>query len=412
MKFYNRKDAKVEITKILNNKKEIVKTGMTIPIRPKRKFDVYRVPLELLAPNVRNDRIASQVRQFEAEQKKKLDVNDQKDVNFVFNLIEKESPADNNKTIKSLKENGQQVDAIITNDGIVIDGNRRFTLLRKLFLNEYKNEKYKIEEFRFLNAIIHDEDIKDNEILALETQIQIGEVTKVDYNPINIYIKIDNLLKANYNHSQIAGYMNIEKNIVEEKIAIFKEMNDYLDHIGKKNHFTLLFGLEDQFISTKKVFRKIENKTYNVDWEYDDDDITDFKSVCYDYMRTKFEGKKFREQFIGGSNKADGVFMDKNVWKDFYKKHEKIVEESTLKSEEDWQEKKFVSKLDGNLNHAQDKLKNKKETRNLEDIIELILLKVESLDEITKTLSETSAENLKNIKIASSKLFKIFEKFE
>jgi hypothetical protein len=104
--------------------------------------------------------------------------------------------------------------------------------------------------------------------------------------------------------------------------------------------------------------------------------------------------------------------MDKNVWKDFYKKHEKIVEESTLKSEEDWQEKKFVSKLDGNLNHAQDKLKNKKETRNLEDIIELILLKVESLDEITKTLSETSAENLKNIKIASSKLFKIFEKFE
>ncbi len=412
MKFYKRREAKIEISKILNNKKEIVKTGMTIPIRPKRKFDVYRVPLELLAPNVRNDRIASQVRQYEAEQNRKLNVDDQKDVTFVINLIEKESPSENNRTIKSLKENGQQVDAIITNDGIVIDGNRRFTLLRKLFLGDYKNEKYNMEEFRFINAIILDEDIKDNEILALETQIQIGEVTKVDYNPINIYIKIDNLIKANYNHSQIAGYMNIEKSVVEEKIAIFKEMNEYLDHIGKKNHFTLLFGLEDQFISAKKVFRKIENKTYNVDWDYDDDDITDFKSVCYDYLRSKFEGKKFREQFIGGSNKADGVFMDKNVWTDFYKKHEKIIEESTLKSEEDWQDKKFASRLDGNLNHAQDKLKGKKDTRNLEDIIELILLKVESLDEITKKLTETSQENLKNIKNASNKLFQIFKKFE
>jgi hypothetical protein len=40
------------------------------------------------------------------------------------------------------------------------------------------------------DLIILEDDISENEILALETQIQIGENRKVDYNRINLYIKV------------------------------------------------------------------------------------------------------------------------------------------------------------------------------------------------------------------------------
>lgn len=260
MAFITREEAKIKIQNIVNNQTP-VKTGITLPIRSGTTFNVYLIPLDYLAPNVLNDRIAWKIREWEAENRRKLSPDIQDDVEYVFDLIEKESPKDNEKTLKDLADKGQQVDGIITKEGIIIDGNRRATLLRKLFKGAASRYGKNLEDFRFFKAIVLSEDIDDKEIMALETRIQIGEDKKLDYNPICIYIKVDNLSKADYNDQQIANYMNCTEGEVKDRREIFKLMEEYLESIGKSNHYTLLEGLEDQFINTRTVFKRMDNGT-------------------------------------------------------------------------------------------------------------------------------------------------------
>lgn len=411
MAFITRAEAKQKIEAILREQQP-VKTGQTLPIRSGMTFNVYLIPVEYLAPNVLNDRIAWKIREFEAEKGRKLSPNSQEDVEFVYQLIENESPKENDKTLKDLAEKGQQVDGIITKDGIIIDGNRRATLLRKLFKGAATRFNKNLEDFRFFKAIVLSEDIDDKEIMALETRIQIGEDKKLDYNPICLYIKVDNLSAAEYNDQQIANYMNISEGEVKDRREIFRLMNEYLEAIGKPNHYTLLEGLEDQFINTKTVFKRMDNGTYSAyDWEYTDEDVANFKQVCYDYLRAKFEGKKYRDVLIGKPNKTNGVFIKKSVWDEFLANHERIVENNNPQNEKDWEalgKKQFAE----NLKHASDKLDDVINEKNVTSLINTILSKVKSLGECLEGDGELSEEDYKNLKEANSDLWQILKDYK
>lgn len=411
MAFITREEAKQKIKAILDNQQP-VKTGQTLPIRSGTTFNVYSIPIDYLAPNVLNDRIAWKIREFEAEKERKLSPNNQDDVEYVYDLIEKESPKENDKTLKDLAEKGQQVDGIITKDGIIIDGNRRATLLRKLFKGAASKFNKNLEEFRFFKAIVLSEDIDDKEIMALETRIQIGEDKKLDYNPICIYIKVDNLSKAEYNDQQIANYMNITESDVKERRETFKLMNEYLEAIGKPNHFTLLEGLEDQFINTKTVFKRMDNGTYaTYDWDYTDEDVANFKQVCYDYLRAKFEGKKYRDILIGKPNKTNGVFIKKSVWDDFLKNHENIVDKNNPQNEKDWEtlgKKQFAA----NLKNASEKLDDVINEKNVTSLINTILGKVRTLTECLKEDGELNSEDYDNLKQANSDIWQILKDYK
>lgn len=198
----SREEAKEKLAQIKKDKKP-VKTGATLPIRPKETFDVYAVPLEYLVPNVRNDRITWKIREYEAENNTKLDINNDADVEYLYNLIENDNKKANDNTLEDLAKHGQQVDGVITNTGIIIDGNRRATLIRKLFNGEASKYQKSVEDFRTFNAIILDGDIDEKEIMALETLLQIGSDKPVGYNRICLYLKVDNLLNVGYKYDQI-----------------------------------------------------------------------------------------------------------------------------------------------------------------------------------------------------------------
>lgn len=411
MAFITREEAKQKIEAILNSQPPI-KTGQTLPIRTGTTFNVYLIPVEYLAPNVLNDRIAWKIREFEAEKGRKLSPNNQDDVEYVYDLIEQENPQENVKTLKDLAEKGQQVDGIITKDGIIIDGNRRATLLRKLFKGAASKFNKNLEDFRFFKAIVLSEDIDDKEIMALETRIQIGEDKKLDYNPICLYIKVDNLSSAEYNDQQIANYMNISESEVKDRREIFKLMNEYLEAIGKPNHYTLLDGLEDQFINTKTVFKRMDNGTYSTyDWEYSDEDVANFKQVCYDYLRAKFEGKKYREILIGKPNKTNGVFIKKSVWEDFLKNHENIIDRNDPQNEHDWEllgKKQFAQ----NLKDASNKLDDVLNEKNVTSLIGTIQSKVRSLKECLDESEELNSEDYNRLKDTNSILWQIIKDYK
>ena len=408
-----RAEAKAKIAQIQATQAPI-KTGITLPIRKGDTFKVWRIPLSLLIPNVFNDRITWKIREYEAENDRKLNMESDDDVELLYSMIMQEHPADNEKTKADLAKNGQQVDGVITNDGRIVDGNRRATLLRALFNGEADKYGQNVEDFRYFNAIILPEDVDAKEIMALETMLQIGVDKKVDYNRICLYIKVDNLIKAGYTYAQIKQYMGLKsENDVENMANIFKLMEEYLVAIGKPNRFTLLDGLEDQFINTRTVFKKLDNGTYDANWEYTPSDVASFKMVCYDYMRSKFEGKKYRDVLVGKPNKTNGVFIEKSVWDEFLEHHDSIVEANDPESEDDW---KYLGrrggKLDQNLNNAVQKLDSVLKDKDITKLIREINVKVDRLEELVANADEVSADDIESMKALSKSLYKIYSKFE
>ena len=408
-----RAEAKAKIAQIQATQTPI-KTGITLPIRKGDTFKVWRIPLALLIPNVFNDRITWKIREYEAENDRVLDMESDDDIELLYSMIMQEHPADNEKTKADLAKNGQQVDGVITNDGRIVDGNRRATLLRALFNGEADKYGQNVEDFRYFNAIVLPEDVDAKEIMSLETMLQIGVDKKVDYNRICLYIKVDNLIKAGYTYAQIKQYMGLKsENDVENMANIFKLMEEYLVAIGKPNRFTLLDGLEDQFINTRTVFKKLDNGTYDANWEYTPSDVASFKMVCYDYMRSKFEGKKYRDVLVGKPNKTNGVFIEKSVWDEFLEHHDSIVDANDPESEDDWKYLgKRGGKLDQNLNNAVQKLDSVLKDKDITKLIREISVKVDRLEELVTNADEVSADDIESMKVLSKSLYKIYSKFE
>ena len=312
-----------------------------------------------------------------------------------------------------MAKHGQQVDGVITNNGIIIDGNRRATLLRELFNGEADKYGQSVEDFRYFNAIVLPENISDKEIMALETMLQIGADKPVEYNRICLYIKVDNLLKAGYTHPQIKQYMGLKSDKeVEEMESTFKLMLEYLEAIGKPNHFTLLNGLEDQFLNTKTVFKRLDNGTYSAEWEYTPEDIVEFKTVCYDYMRAKFEGKKYRDVLVGKSHKSNGVFIEKRVWEDFLDHHNKILDKNDPVAEADWQMLgRKGGQFEQNLNNAAQKLVSVINDKNVSKLIREVQFKVNRIDELLSEMDEVSVADIASLKELSKLLYRITSRY-
>lgn len=408
-----REEAKRKIAQIIATQQPI-KTGITLPIRKGDTFKVYRIPLTLLVPNILNDRITWKIREYEAENGRALSIESDDDVSFLYDLILNEHPADNERTKADLAKNGQQVDGVITNEGIIVDGNRRATLLRALFNGEADKYGQNVEDFRYFNAIVLPDDVDNKEIMALETMLQIGVDKKVDYNRICLYIKVDNLLKAGYTYPQIKQYMGLKNDKdVEDMENVFKLMLEYLQAIGKPDHFTLLDGLEDQFLNTRTVFKRLDNRTYNAEWDYSPDDVVEFKTICYDYMRSKFEGKKYRDVLVGKPNKTNGVFIEKSVWDDFLANHNAIVEANDPVSEADWQLLgKRGGKFEQNLNNAVQRLDSVLKDKDISKLIREVSVKVDRIEELLGNMDEVASDDIENLRNLSKAIYKITAKFE
>ena len=135
----------------INDIQEGGKSGGTKPLSYEGKLQElpwYEIPTELLRYNYLNGRIATETLEFN-QLGKDLNSIDKNEANkLVSDWIWKKSLKENEKTLKNLDEVGQVEPGVITRDGIIIDGNRRFMLTCKL------NEK--LTSKRFFKAVILD----------------------------------------------------------------------------------------------------------------------------------------------------------------------------------------------------------------------------------------------------------------
>ena len=284
-----------------------------------RFLDVYEVPLELLRFNVKNGRILMEIASLnEATGETSLDVDDMTSQELIFRALWESNVERNTRTLEDLDEKGQQVPGVITSDGVIIDGNRRASLLMRLAL------KHPSKTFKF-NAIILDESSDDENgktLEAFEIEKQISEDTKVDYNPINKYIKVARMAEEyNLPVSELAGMWKASQSQVKLWLDIKKNMDKYLSHIGAKNQYKRLVGMEDGFINFTKLWKKIQHRDtpgVSDEIELSIKDKLDLEKAYFDLMRyayrnsdSNFNFKNIRPLFFTAHSSNGIQFLSK-----------------------------------------------------------------------------------------------------
>ncbi len=284
----------------------------------KKLMPVYEIPLHLLVYNKYNGRILSMVKSFES-QFRSLDAEKAEDKKIIEDFLWDSKPDRNKITMGDLIEYGQKRIGIVTKDGIIIDGNRRASLLYKIATEGKKNPIY-------FKAIILDDTLDDNpkEIMRLETSYQMGEDEKLDYNPIEKYLKCKDLKEIGFTEGEIGKMMGEKESQINEWLNIMKLMDNYLNDLGYQCIYTRLDKREGQFVDLNKYLNKYENRTELVKWNYKNSDISDLKAICFDYIRASYEGKEFRA--IALPSKKESFFCNEKVWSKFRDEHFKNID--------------------------------------------------------------------------------------
>ena len=241
-------------------------------------FKVYRVNLKHLFYNDKNDRVATWMSQY-VEEHGSLN----KDAIDEYNKVVEEFIINSNTTAFTRTKNniqliGQREPGVILNDGRVIDGNRRFTCLRKLF------EETANQEFEYFETIIVDGNVDDKRIKILELDLQHGVDEKVDYNPIDKLVGVYNDVIKNkvLTETEYRKHINVGKSDMKKMIEKANLMVDFLDFIKSEGKFYIARDMElDGPLQEIAVIRN----RYKSEDEWDD-----VKVILFTYMVAKPKG--------------------------------------------------------------------------------------------------------------------------
>lgn len=221
-----------------------------------KAYPVYRVLLDRLFYNDQNDRIATWISQYKNENGEdafsKLSREEYNSIIEQFIIQSNEAAIE--KTQMNIALVNQREPGVILSDGRIIDGNRRFTCLRRLASSD--------AAFNWFETIILDTNIERDkkQIKMLELAIQHGEEKKVDYNPIDrlvgVYqdiIETELLTVAEYALSTNETEFEVKKRI--ESAMLIAEFLDYI-HMPKQWHIARNYQIVSAITDLKPLLHK------------------------------------------------------------------------------------------------------------------------------------------------------------
>lgn len=421
---------KTELEKIKNGNP--VMTGIPINYKGERvKFDAFKIPLEYLIYNKYNGRISSRIKSFEV-QRRNLDAEKPEDIEIIEKYLWESNIVRNKITTESLIKEQQQRFGIVTDDGIIIDGNRRAFLLNKIYRGQGQLRE-NVDHCRYFIAIILPRDASKRDIMMLETRYQMGVDERVDYDPIEKYLKCKDLGKEGFEIAEIAGLMGEKDSQIKQWLSILEIMEDYLDVYDYQGIYTRLEKREGPFVDLENYLKQYNNNRAHADWSYDELDINDLKTICLDYIRARYEGKEFRNIAKTSRGNFECIFSSEKIWKDFRDKHfdsrdsidEKTVDDirnenpgedlsDLLKERDEKWERNIADALRNNLMYSTRKLEDIKEANEPKKLLEKVLDTLNSINTGTISFYQDS-EVLELIKEISSLIWeykKLIEKSE
>ena len=232
-------------------------------------YPIYQIRLDALYYNDQNDRIATWISQYKSDNKTEtIDRTDLESYNnIIHEFIVKSNPDKLKSTQKNISFIGQQKYGVVLNDGRIIDGNRRFTCLRNLAVDDPK--------FNYFEAVILDRDIENSakQIKMLELHIQIGEEARVDYDPIDRLVGIYNDIIVNkiltvHEYAVSTGAQS--DNDVQKEVERAKLLAEFLEAINAPGQFYIArdLNMSNPLIELQAILRKIKDEDKKEEVKY------------------------------------------------------------------------------------------------------------------------------------------------
>ncbi len=288
---------------------------------------VFRIPLQYLSYNPYNTRFLSQAKTWQKRLGRRLSNERPEDVAKIEEFLWSYKKEKNESTIKSLIREGQLQPGVVTVDGLILAGNRRFRLLNEIDRNpsEYNNNA-NISGLKFFEAAILDTVLTEKDIVRYESFYQYGAEDKVDYDPIQKYIAAKEQKEYGFARSEIAANFaaltNGDEKIVQKWLDVYDLMAEYLDYIGEPEIYTALSGNEESFLNLLDTKKSLERgRTKNESWDYDEMDISDLQLRYFDYIRI---GKSTHDFRI-----FKKIFLNRDRWVSFNADVQDVVSEAS-----------------------------------------------------------------------------------
>lgn len=373
----------------------------------KQKLPVYQIDLNYLVYNQWNGRIASLVKSHFKETGIEIDATDPTGIALLEDFLWRSNEPANAATEKSILDQGQNEYGIVTKDGVVIDGNRRSMILKRVAKKKKESPVY------FLGVVL-DDTLNDNpkEIMRLETTYQMGEDAKVDYSPIEKYLKCKDLISYGFSTAEIAKMMGEQSEApIKEYLSIMTLMDDYLDKLGYSEMYTRLEKTEGAFVDLNNYINRYKGgKSKIIQWNYDDSDLNDLKLIYFDYIRGMYNRSKSSSsesgdskdyRFIGQTSKKGSFFSNEEVWKKFRDSHFENIDkinaeepdietdrqrdinmslDDILKHRDMRWSKKADSQLKKNMGISREALDNQNKQNEPLELLESAKMKLESIN--------------------------------
>lgn len=290
-------------------------------------MEVYRIPLKYLVFNPYNHRIATFVKTHERLHGV-IDVETDEGSGLIEKFLMRSNIRRNEQTKKDLEIKKQQEPGIVTADGVIISGNRRFMLLKKI-------AEYNGDPAPYFKAVILDDTMKSNrqEIMKLETIYQSGVDERVEYSPIQRYLQCKEFKSKDVSADEIASMMGEKESTIEKYLEIMELMDAYLEHCGYEGIYMVLDAEQqvERFENMHSYLKRYKsNPPAHCSWVIEDDDIDDLKLIYFDYTRLGGRVPVDEARQIGNptsSARKKGFFTEEKIWQQFRKKHFETVDE-------------------------------------------------------------------------------------
>ena len=201
--------------------------GIPFPTEKNVDYPVYLIPTEILSYNFGNGRIAAEKGSLEHRRGKKFSPNSSSDQKAIAEILLTSVWYGKKATqylMESLSNEGQKDAAIVTFDGVLINGNRRTACLNKLFETSGKPEYKKVAIVRLRKGVT------DKELLDLENRLQLASDYRQEYGPINDRIRLRALKKGGFTMKEIVHSVKgrWKENEIDVKIEEIDLIDNYL----------------------------------------------------------------------------------------------------------------------------------------------------------------------------------------
>lgn len=193
-------------------------------------YPVYQIRLDALFYNDQNDRIATWITRYESENGKDSlrELNVEIYNRIIENFVTESNPESIQKTQKNIALVGQREPGVTLADGRIVDGNRRFTCLRRI--------QRECTDPIWFETVIMDMDIHEDrkQIKLLELAIQHGEEKKVDYDLIDYAIGTyrDIIQTKLLTVEEYATSANETPSDVKKRIEVAELICEFLNYIN------------------------------------------------------------------------------------------------------------------------------------------------------------------------------------